>query len=202
MRITAVIVAALVLVSSAFAYSDIGLLKKPRTISYYLLSVADQSSLSSGLVYNQQQNEKMALEVSYAGYKSFYLLTKNITKIRIDEKYKLFEFGPIGLTGLGGVAILYAPSVGGGVAADVGGILSAKVLEDLAFSLPLNFIIYGDGTEMDASATINYNPAFLKDYEIYGGGRVEAQMVGGLDSQGSQGGKVTFYLELGLRSAI
>lgn len=202
MRIISALLIAVSLTSATLAFSDIGLIKKPKTLSYFALYSIDRSLFSSGLVYNQKQNEKMALEVSYLSYNSIYLLTRNVTKIRIDEKYKLAQLGPVGLTGLAGCAVLYAPSVGGGLAGDLGGILTIDLLEGLAAAIPLNILVYSDGSEMNLSPTINYNPGFWPNSEIYGGGRIEAQMVGGFNSQGSQGGKINFYLELGYRAGL
>lgn len=187
--------------SFAYAYSDIGLLKKPRTLSYFLLVPTDASSISSGLVFNQKQNDKMALEVSMTAYKSFYLLTKNVTKIRIDEKYKLVQWGSLGLTGLAGAALYYAPNVGLGLAGDVGGIVVLDLLENLAISLPINGIIFRDGLEINIEPTVNYLPPFWKDIETYAGVRVEGSMVG-FANDGSQGGKFNFYANFGVRGGI
>lgn len=187
--------------SFAHAYSDIGLLKAPRTLSYFLLVPTDASSISSGLVFNQKQNDKMALEVSMTAYKSFYLLTRNVTKIRIDEKYKLVQWGSLGLTGLAGAAFYYAPNVGLGLAADVGGIAVLNIMENLAVSLPVNGIIFRDGMEINIEPEINYLPPFWKDIETYAGVRIEGSMIG-FSSDGSQGGRFNFYANFGVRGGI
>ncbi|KAF0133683.1 MAG: hypothetical protein FD145_1142 [Candidatus Saganbacteria bacterium] len=184
-----------------FAYSDIGLLKSPRTLSYFLLVPTDFSSISSGLVYNHKQNDRLMLEASYTSYKSFYLLTNNITKIRLNAKYKLLEFGPASLTGLGGMALYYAPSVGLGLAGDVGGIVSINILKELAAALLINGIIFRDGIEINAEPAIYYTPGFLMNTELYVGLRIEGSMVG-FANDGSSGGKFNFNINAGARVGI
>ena len=144
----------------------------------------------------------MALEVSYTAYQSFYLFTKGITKIRINEKYKLISLGPVDFTGIGGMVFLYAPNVGGAVAINAGGIAKAKINDSFAVSLELSFIKYNDGVEIGFSPNVIIKPAFNSNVEIYSGARIEAQIIGSLSSMGSQGGKVNTYLELGLRTGI
>lgn len=201
MRIIVAFVAMVVLASSVFAFTDIGVLNKPKTLGYYLLSATERSMLSSGLVYTQKQNDKLSLEISYTGYQSFYLLTKNVTKIRVDGKYKLVEWGILGLYGMGGAAMLYSPSVGPGLALDAGGVAALNIMEGLGVAIPLNFLFFNDGTEMNFAPTINYKPPFW-EYEIYGGMRGEAQIIGGFGSAGSSGGKLSLYLEFGLRAGL
>jgi len=179
------------------------MLKVPRTISYFLLSQMDSSNgLSSGLVYNQKQNDKWALEISYTGYNSFYLYTNNIMKFRFDEKYSVGKWGPVGLIALGGAALYYSKSVGGGLAGDVGGIVTLNVNDDLAGSFQLNGIIFRDGVELNVEPEVHFIPAFVnKNMELYLGGRLEASMVG-TSFNGSQGGKFNFYVNAGVRCGI
>lgn len=201
MKILLSLILVLFLTFPVFAYTDIGLLKSPRTISYFVLVPTDSTSPSSGLVYNQKQNEKFNLEISYTSYKSLYLLTNNITKLRFDEKYKFID-GPITLVGLAGPAIYYSPSVGAGLAIDAGGVLSAGILNNLAVAFSLSGTFFRDGLEFDAEPAIYFAPEFINDnLEFYLGGRIEGAMVG-YSFDGTQGGKVNFYANAGIRTKI
>lgn len=204
MQIFSLVLAFIIAFSSvALAYSDIGMLKTPKTISYFILNQTDTSNgLSSGLVYDQKQSDKWALEISYTGYKSVYLYTNNIMKFRFDEKYRVGKIGPVGLIGLIGAALYYSKSVGGGLAADAGGIVTLDIVENLAFSLQLNGIFFKDGLEMNVEPEFHLVPAFInKDIEVYAGGRVEGSMVG-YTFDGSQGGKFNTNINVGIRAGF
>lgn len=202
MRNIALILSLLLFLScSAFAYTDLGVLKTPKTLGYFLLSPTDASDMSSGLVYKQKQNEKLDIEASYTAYKSVYLFTKNITRLRLDAKYKLLEYGVAKLTAVAGPAIYYAPSVGAGLAIDAGGILAANFMSDLAAALALDGIFFSDGFEMDIEPQVSWAPAFWKNVELFAGVRMEMQMVG-YAFDGSSGGKYNTYGNIGLRAGI
>ncbi len=201
MKTTFVLCWLILLITGASAFSDIGLIDKPKTLGYFLLAPIDGGNLSSGLVYNQKQNEKMAFEASLTAYKSIYLLTKNVTKIRLDQKYKVGQYGPVGLTVLAGPAIYYAPAVGPGLALDLGGILTLDIADGLVASVPLNMIFFSDGREVNLAPTLSWRPAFRPDLEIFGGARIEPQLVGAsIDNTSS--GKINFYLCAGVRTGL
>jgi len=180
------------------AYTDIELLKTPKTLSCFFLLPTDSSVISSGLVYNQKQNDKLALEVSGTFYENIYPFTKNAARIRVNEKYKISEFGPVTLTVMAGPAIYYAPGTGLGLAADAGGIFSVKISGNLAASLAINGTIFKDGIGLDAEPMINFAPPFLINTEIYGGARLETSMAG-FSLTGVSSGMIKYYANAGLR---
>lgn len=187
--------------SCAFSYSDLGVLNNQKTFSYFFMSPTDFSSISSGIVFHQRQNDRLAFEASGTAYKSPYLFTKNVTKIRLDSQYKLIEFGMLSLIGIAGPAIYYAPSVGAGLAVDVGGILAIKPLSGFGAGLAVNALIFKDGMEFNAEPTINLALGFVRNAEVYAGMRVEGSVVG-FANDGSQGGKFNFYANAGLRVGL
>jgi hypothetical protein len=199
MRIIIIATFIVLLVSfPVFAYSDIGLLKSPKTIGLFILLPNNSSDISSGLVYNQKQNEKLAFEVSCINYYKIYPFMKNVIKLRADGKYKLFKFGPAAVTVLAGPTVYYASSVGAGLAADIGGMISINVSDYLAPSLTINTTIFKDGIGCDVEPMISFAPAFLKNTEIFCGVRLEASMAGFSFNEILKG-KYNFYLDTGAR---
>lgn len=201
MRQSLALVLGLFLVSASFALSDIGMLGVKNSLGYYLMPSSDGSNLSSGLVYNQKIDDNTAAEVLLTAYNSPYLITRNVTQIEAHGKRRLLNMGPVSVTGLLGGGLIYSPAVGGGLTGDFGGVAAARILENLAASLPVYVLAFTDGVRMSAIPTVNFK---YGAYEIFGGMRVDASIVGNpskIDSGGATG-KVNTYLYLGLRTAI
>lgn len=201
MRIIAAVLIALLVPCTVFAYSDLGLLKNQKTIGCFILSPTNSTNISAGLVYNQKQNEKLAFEVLCTNYYKVYPFTKNVIKIMVDGKYKLFERGPATVTVLAGPVIYYAPGIGAGLATNIGGIIHANIFDNLVVSMAVNGIIFGDGIGGDAEPGVSFAPAFLKNTEFYGGVRLEASMIGFTFDDVSSG-KINYYLITGVRIGI
>jgi hypothetical protein len=194
----------LFLASSVFAFSDIGLIKTPRTLAYYLMpNTAATSNLSSGLVYNEKKEDGSEVEVEYTSYRSFYLLTRNVTKLSGHKKYSLTRLGPLDLKAVIGLGLMYSPATGGGLIGDVGGLASVNLLEGLAAAVPLCFSFFSDGFMMNLSPSVYFKPEMLGGREIFAGFRIDARVIGsfGQAEQTGSGSMNTYYL-FGIRSAI
>ena len=205
MRVIPLIVATLVLASSAFSFSNPGLLKADRTAGYYVLDNLERSLFSSGLTYSQKQNDKLSLEANYTCYRSLFIISNNITKLSAYEKYRLLEFGPVSLYGSAGIGIIYSTAAGGGVTFNAGPLVTAKITDRIAAIVPIYFIFFSDGFQIDASPSINFVPGIFNDnLELYLGGKIEAQMVGSFASSTGQNtdGKASFYGLLGVRAGL
>lgn len=198
MRVIVFLLFILLFTGPIFAYSDIGLLKKQKTIGAFVLSPNNSSDLSYGLVYNQKQNDKLAFEFSCANYYKIYPFMKDVIKMRLDGKYKLLESGPITVTALAGPTIYYAASVGAGLAANAGGIISVQPSNYFAASFFADATLFKDGLRSELEPMISIAPPFLKNTEFYGGFRLEASKVG-FSLADMSGGKINYYLDYGVR---
>ncbi len=197
MRLIALFLFLIFSFTSAFAFTDPGLIKKDKTVGFLLMYATETSDMSSGLTYKQKMNSRLDLEVLYTAYKSFYLLTKNITKIDVNGKYNLVDWGILSLYGILGFGYIYSPSVGGGLVGNVGGALSLKVIENLVVSVPLYVSFFSDGMWANFFAGANYAPNFWQDTELFAGLKTEAAMQNGGMTTGA--GKITFYGLFGIR---
>ncbi len=185
----------LLIASSAFAFVDTSLFSQQKTIGYYMLSNSNTSSLSSGLVYSKKKANGRELNVVYTSYRSLYLLTNNITRLDLYEKMDLIQLGPVSLSGLAGLGLIYSPAVGGGLTFNVGGNAAAGINEMLNVSLPMLMSFYTDGIGMQMTPTINVKP---NDYELFGGARVDVSMLTGQFNSGS----MTMYYIFGVKKGI
>jgi hypothetical protein len=203
MRLLTFLLLCLLLFSACpvFAFSDIGLLKNQKTIGLFLLSPSNSSDMSTGAVYHQKKNDKLALEISCVNYYMVYPFMKNVLKLRADGQYKWLQLGPATITAIAGPTIYFASSVGASLAVDVGGIIYLNILDNLAASLAFDATIFKDGIGCDVEPMISFVPPFLKNTEIFGGMRMEASMVG-FSTDGISHGKINYYLDAGLRIGL
>jgi hypothetical protein len=185
----------------ALAYSDIGLLKNQKTAGFFALLPTDSADFSPGFVYHQKQNDSFALEFSGVNYYKIYPFMKNVVKLRADGQYKLLKIDSTTVTVVVGPTLYYAAGVGAGLAVNLGGILSAKILDNLAVALTATTTIFKDGTGCDLSSMIYFVPGWLKNTEFYGGGRLEAAMVG-FPISGTSSSKLNNYLCAGVRIGL
>lgn len=188
-------------VSRVFAYSDIGLLNNQKTIGLFVLLPNNSTEFSPGFVYHQKQDEKVALEISGVNYYKIYPFMKNVVKLRADGQYKLLKTDRATVTVMAGPALYYASSAGAGLAIGIGGIISAKIINNLVPSLTISATIFKDGIGCEVEPMISFAPTFLKDTEIFGGLRLEAAMPG-FTSDAVSSGKINFYLDAGARIGI
>lgn len=200
MRLIALFLFLIFSFSSAFALTDPGLINKDKTLGYLLMYSTDTSDLSSGLTYKQKMNDKLNLEVFYTAYKSFYLLTKNITKIDVLGKYRLLDWGLLSLHGILGFGYVYSPSLGGGFTVDAGAAGSLKLTDNLMISVPIYASLFSDGNWFNVFVGADYNPNLWPDTEIFGGFKAEAAMLNGGADTGS--GRVNFYGLFGIRKGF
>jgi len=184
--------------SSAFGFLDSGLFKEQKTIGYYLLSNQSTGNLSSGLVYTKKNEDGKELKVIYTSYRSAYLLTSNVTRLDVYKKMDLTQLGPIRLSGLAGLGLIYSPAVGGGLTFNVGGSAVVGVNETLNVSMPILMSFYTDGFGMQMAPTVNFKPMFLNGYEAFAGLRMDASMIGSTMSEG----RMNLYYMLGAKKAI
>lgn len=196
MKILSVFIVSLMLASSAFAFSDTGLLNSPKSLAYFYMPRTSGTSNSSGLVYDQNINEKLDLEVLYTSYNSVYLLTNAITNLGLHGKYHLLEMGPFRAAGLFGTSLLYSSTAGMGLTGDLGFSLSLNVGDQLSISLPLYGMMMNGGMWFKMLMGVNYAPTFFPGYEAFGGYSV--------DMQGSSfgSGVVMSYYVFGIRAAL
>lgn len=203
MRFVVLFLLVLMMASSVFAISDVGLLDSQKTLAYFLLPSTDFANTSSGLVYNIENKDGSEVEIVYTSFRSVYLLTSNITQLDAYKKYKLTQLGPVGLTGVIGLGFMYSPAVGGGLYGDFGTVITLGILNDLAFSLPLYMSWFQDGSMMNFYANLNYTPPFMKGYEIFGGYKLDGRTTDNIFASESIGsGTMTNYYTLGIRSAL
>jgi len=156
------------------------------------------TTLSSGLTYKQNINKKMDLEVLYSAYDSFYLLTSNITQIGIHAKYRLIQFGPFYGSIMAGPGLYYSPNIGTSITVDWGGVMALKPNNDFAVSLPIIVSSFSDGMWINMMPGASYILPFANNYELFGGYRVNVQMIGG----DATSGQMTSYITLGLRGKL
>jgi hypothetical protein len=198
MRIVAIFLITLFVAGPVLAYSDLGLLKNQKTIGLIMLLPQNSTNISPGFVYHQKQDEKIAFEISGVNYYMIYPFMRNVIKLRADGQYKLLKLGPAMITSIAGPTLYSASSVGAGLAIDLGGIISANILDNLAPSLAINISIFKDGIGCDVEPMISFAPPFLKNTEIFGGYRLEASMPV-FTSDVILSGKYNFYLDAGVR---
>ena len=189
--------------SSAFAFTDTGLLGAKKTIGGFWLSDTSTFNLSSGLLYNEKLSDNSEWKISYTSYRSVYFLTRNVTQLTVMRKYPLIGFGPVAVGGLVGLGGYYSPAVGGGVTGNGGVEFVVSPAPNLSVSMPLYMSLFSDGFWMNVLPSVNFQPSFLPGYELFVGGRVDAMMMGSPgSSSSSSSGKMNMYFALGLRRAI
>lgn len=187
--------------SAVWAITDPGLISGKRTLAYYMMNPTGGGGPSSGLVCNLREGPKLSTEFQYTSYKSFYLITKNITKLDAIRKQGLLDLGPVRISGLYGLGLLYSPATGAGLFGDLGGVAVAKMSDELAISVPLLASIFRDGAMIAFNADLNYKPAFWGDKELFGGFRFDANITDP-GSSSSMGGSFNMYILAGLRSSF
>lgn len=200
MRFITVSLVVCLLSAATFAMVDLDTLSAKKTAGYYLMPASDGSSFSSGLTYAQKINERSKLEAVFTFYKSPYLLTKNVSQGLLLYNFRLIELGPIGLSTLTGLGLMYSPAVGGGLVGSVGGVLSAQVLQNLKLGFPVLISIFNDGIIATVVPEVNF--AFLNNYSFFGGFRIDADMMSSSFSNNNFAGKINLYGVFGVRSAI
>jgi len=203
MKIFLTVLSVIILASSVFAVSDTGVLGAKKTLGYFLMPSTSFSHCSSGLVYNQKDDDRWETEVLYTSYRSFYLITSNITQLVVHKRYKVAQWGGFGISALAGGGIIYSPAVGGGAIGDAGGLFTLRLSDSLALAAPVYFSIFTDGFNVYITPDFNYKLPFWNEKELFGGFRFEADVVGNPGSSGSSGSaKLNTYFVLGLRGAL
>lgn len=201
MRLTIVLVL-LLLSTASFALTDLGLNNSAKTAGYYLMPSVDGGGLSSGFVYSSRLNDRSKIEAIFTAYKSAYLLTKNVSQLIVFDNYQLLGFGPLGLSGLLGLGVMYSPAVGGGLTGAVGGTASLQLMENLKVGVPAYFSVFNDGFMLTFSPTVNFNPGFLPRTSLFGGARIDMSIVDPAASASNFSGKFNMYGVFGLRTAL
>ena len=192
----------IILVSSVFAFSDVGLLDSSKSISYFLMPSVAGGSYSSGIVYQEERGGGVDLEFTYTSYNSMYLITTNVTQLGLHARKNVLKYGIMALDVTLGLGGYYSPAVGGGVTGDIGEIFSVDILDGLAFALPVYVSIFNDGYWLNMFASLNFKIPNFAGYEAFFGYRMDYKMLGSLSFDESSTGSSNSYYALGLRTAL
>lgn len=187
---------------SCFAlYHDFIIGENRKELAYFIMPMSGGGTMGSALNYDMGLSGSRGLEISLFSARTATLLPSNSSvQLQVLGKQKLWELGPIGITGVLGAGMVYSPSLGSVFSPNAGVILGTNISPELKIGAPMIISFYSDPAVLiDFSLGISYSPSSLPGKSILLGLK---NTLMGLFATNQMAFNNTIYGSLGFRAEL